>query len=317
MDILIALDTIQSDEQLLSTMWVALQQTHPDPADSMKFLFKVLGHRLCRDLIVDPSPYFLDLRQIPKPTVAIIMGFATEVLQRELLRQTPGLRLKEIEWLAWMKDCVYILLSQWDGQLTSTTDYVISLCLKGNRHKQTAKMIKNRVNDRDAFLHILQRLQGAFRYQRGENVLPVLESFVEAYYCQSQPVLRIPLNKLIRSHPEIPPSHLQQIVDLLIDCLTRNMDPEKPWYQWVTAMMDLLLELSSTKSIIAREDAIRLVRSILLESRFTAVWCRYPVGLNWEMQPGVREAAQELFLQALLSSHNSGQYVVFEHHLHD
>jgi hypothetical protein len=317
MDILIALDTIQSDEQLLSSMWVALQQTHSDPADLIKFLFKVLGHRLRRDLIADPSPYFLDLRQIPKPTVAIIMGFATEVLQRELLRQTPGLRLKEIEWSAWMKDCVYLLLSQWDGQLTSTTDYVISLCLKGNRHKHTAKMIKNRVNDRDSFPHILQRLQGAFRYQRGENSLTVLESLVEAYYCQNQPISRIPLIKLIHSHPEIPPSHLQQIVDLLIDSFTTHIDPDQAWYPWATDTMDLLLELSSTKSIIAREDAIKLVRSILMEPKFTAIWCRYPIGLNWEVQPGVRECAQELFLQALLSSHNSGQYAVFEYHLHD
>ena len=147
-DILIGVDSIQSDEQLLGIMWDAIQQTQLDPADCVTFILKVINHRLQRDVATTPSDTFLDLKRLPKQTTTSIMSMAAEILNKEITRQSPTNLSKVIEWTPWMKDCVYILLSETSSPPPVTVNRMFSLLLSESlRYTTLFDIIKTRVPD--------------------------------------------------------------------------------------------------------------------------------------------------------------------------
>lgn len=303
-DVLIAVDSIQSDEQLLSVMWDALQQTQLDPTDSVTFVLKIISHRLQRDVSAIPSNVFLDLKRLPKQTVTSIMSMVAEILRNEIIRQSPTNITKVIEWTPWMKDCIYILLSETSCPAPTAVNQVLSLLLADSlRYITLFDIIHSRVPDSNTFPHVLERLRGALILIKGEDMLEAVTMLMRQYFCMEEATPHERLLDIVRDHPEIPAHHLQHLVDLLIFCLTNEMKPEMYWFQYLCDELELIIELSSKASW--RDTIVKLVQTILIQSRNTAIYCRWALGMN-EANRTLREDAQNLFIDAIMVSNPAG-----------
>ncbi|KAI0688466.1 hypothetical protein BC835DRAFT_310538 [Cytidiella melzeri] len=308
-DILIAVDSIQSDEQLLSIMWDALQETQLDPADSVKFVLKIINHRVQHNnLTTTPSQAFLDLKRLPKQTVTSVMLMVSNILRNEINRQSPTNISKVIDWTPWMEDCVFILLSETTSPLPGGVNQMFSLLLADQlRFQLLFDMIKSRVPDPDTFPHVLERLRGALLLLKGDDMLLALRSLVVKYFCHEHNVVHSRLIDVVHEHPEIPSNHLQHLVDLLIYTLTNEMKPDMYWYSYLVDELHLIFALSSNASW--RDTVIKLVQTILIQPRNTAIYCRYPMGLD-EQNSKLKEEAQELFIDAILAANDADRRTI-------
>lgn len=305
-DILITVDTIQADVQLLGVMWEALQQTQLEPADTVTFLFEIIKHRLQRDVRDAPDATFLDLIPLPKPTFTSIMGMAAEVLGRELNRQSPNNLMKAVDWSAWMKDCMYLLLSAANSPMTDSGNYVLTLCLSGGRHKAVFDLISSKYPDPSALSHVLQRLRGGFMQMKGDHMLVALKDLLQRYFCHSHSITvgHPKIINVIRDHPEIPSEHLQYLVDLFIDCLTNEIKPGVLWFYWLEEQLDFIIELSANPTW--HNTALKLVQTILTQQAIVSIYCRYPMGLT-DPKLHIRATSQTLFVDAILNCNASGE----------
>lgn len=303
-DILIAVDSIQSDEYLLSVMWDALQQTQVESADLVTFLLKAIGHRIQHDVTAFSSG-FMDLKKLPKRTVTSIMTMVSDVLKTEINRQSPTNISKVIVWSQWMKDCVYILLAETNAPLTAPVNYMLTLCLTDEvRRKVFFSFIHERFPDPIVFSHVLGRLRGGLLLLTGDAMLSALQNLTQEYFCVNHNAVHNKLLDVLRDHPEIAPDHLQYLVDILIDALTNEMKPNMYWHPFLLDELDTILELSSNASW--RDSVVKLVQTMLIQPRNTAIYIRYPMAL-YNSIPGIKANALELFVDAVLASNVSGK----------
>ncbi|KAI0093088.1 hypothetical protein BDY19DRAFT_407332 [Irpex rosettiformis] len=303
-DILIAVDSIQSDEQLLTIMWNAIQQIQLDPADSVTFVSKLISHRIQRDIISLPSDTFLDLKRLPKQTITSIMQMVAEILGDEIRRQSPTNISKVIEWSPWMKDCIYILLSETNSPVPNSVNQLFSILLADRlRYTTLFEIIKTRVPDTDTFPHILDRLRGGLTLIKGEDMLSVLAVLMQYYFCNEPIPSHDTLLSFIRYHgPDIESNHLQHLVDLMIFSLTNELKAEMYWFTHLCDELEIILVLSSKASW--RDAVLKLIQSILLRQRNTAIFCRFPMALN-DFDPVLKKATQDLFIDAVVAANPS------------
>ncbi|KAI0798721.1 hypothetical protein BC629DRAFT_1592260 [Irpex lacteus] len=90
-DILIAVDTIQSDDRLfdimLNIILESMEQSQLDAAGGFtESLFKLLTHRCKQDRDKADSP-FLRLAHLPGPTITTVMTMVASMLRKEVERQ--------------------------------------------------------------------------------------------------------------------------------------------------------------------------------------------------------------------------------------
>jgi hypothetical protein len=303
-DILVAVDSIQSDEQLLTIMWDALQQSQPDPVDSAAFVKKLINNRIQCDIPSLPSFPFLDIKPLPKRTATSIMEMVVEILRNEINRQSPTNITKAIEWSDWMKDCVYILFSETNALTPDSVNHVFSLLLADAlRYKPFFQIIRSQVPDSETFSHVLERLWGGISLVKGGSMPSILLTLMHEYFSPDDSQRPDSLIKFIRGHPEIPPRHLQCLVDILIQTLTNEMKPFMYWWPHLNIQLEVICELSSVAS--SRDTVIKLVQTILIQWKNTRIYCRLPMGLN-EPNSKRKENAKDLFIDAILASNASG-----------
>jgi hypothetical protein len=304
-DILVAVDSIQSDEQLLTVMWDALQQSQPDLADSVAFVKKLISNRIQCDIPSLPSSSFPDVKPLPKRTATSIMQMAAEILRNEIIRQSPTNITTVLEWFDWMKDCVYILFSETNAPTSASVNQVFSLLLADKlRYKPFFQIIRSQVPDSETFSHVLERLRGAISLVKGESVLTILLALMHEYFSPDNSPKSGKLVNFVQGHPEIPSRHLQCLVDILIQTLTNEMKPNMYWTNNIQEQLEIICELSSIAS--RRDTVIKLVQTILMQWEHTRVYCRLPMGLN---EPNLKrkEKAQDLLIDAVLASNASGE----------
>ncbi|KAI0093072.1 hypothetical protein BDY19DRAFT_921863, partial [Irpex rosettiformis] len=300
-DILVSVDSIQSDEQLLSLMWDAAQQTKLDPAESVEFILNIIEHRIQRPVFaISPSAY-LDLRRLPKRTITSIMLMVNDILRNEIIHQSGGSRQTMIEWTPWMKKCLYILLSETSIPLPPTANETLSLLLGDQiRYRPVFNIIASLIPDPDTLPHVFDRLRGALVQQKSSLIF-ALYAILETYFCTehlTDAVRHNRLGNIVKDHSEITPIHLQPLVDIVASSLLSRMREDMYWYPWLTERISVVLELPSHPSY--RGMAVKLVQTILLKVKATTIFCRYPMGLNWRKE--YRGYAQELFIEAVVSA---------------
>jgi hypothetical protein len=306
-DILIAVDAIQADNQLVNIMWDALQQSRPDPADSVAFVQKILSHRTQPNITSNPPPSFLDLTILPEQTVTSIMLTFAEMLKKEIHRQAPVDIMKVIEWSDWMTDCVYILFSQINVPAPASVNQVFTLLLTDRvRYKTFFKIIRSKVPNVETASYVLKRLEGAIILMPRKDILSVLLTITQEHFADEN-TLGSPepqkLIDLILEHPEIPSGHIRRLVDITILAVTDGAN-EATWPIHLSEMFEFIIEFISYASW--HEAVIKLVQTMLIQSANTYIYCRWPMGLHnrgWRL----RGKAQDLFIDAILAANDSGK----------
>lgn len=305
-DILVSVDSIQSDEQLLSVMWGAVQQTQLGPAESFTFVMQILAHRMQRDITsLLSSPTYLDLRRLPKQTITAVMLMISDLLRAEINHQSPTNTQSLIEWSPWMKDCIFILLSETGGPLPPAADDTLSLLLVfQNRYRPLFNIIRTRIPDTDTLPHVLDRLRGAFM-QQNSSMLYGLYSIFEHYFCTNHATdvsMHRRLSDLVKDHPEITHIHIRPLVEITVSSLLGQMRVEMYWHPWLIERIMHVLEMPSHPSY--RSTVVKLIQSMLLLYGAVPLCCRFPMGLNWRKE--YRGYAQELFIEAVVDVSVSG-----------
>jgi hypothetical protein len=305
-DVLIAVDSIQTDDQLLTIIWNALQQTHPDPADSVTFILRTVGNRIQSNIKANLSTSFLDLQALPKQTSITTILMMTEILKNEIIRQSPTSTTKVIDWSAqWMKDCVYFILSDIGTPLPSAVNQTFSLLLGSKlRYKPFFEVIYSRVSDKSTLTHVLDRLQGALLMLRGDYLQEALNTLVQHYFCHHTGGHKKLLD-VIRAHPEISSECCEKLGEILIDSLMGEMRPVgMHWHNYFITQLHLIHELSPLPGL--RDKVIKVVQIMLIQSTKTSVYSRFAVGLH-EKDIKLRDISQQLFIDAIVDSNDDGK----------
>lgn len=304
-DILISVDSIQSDEQLLGVMWDALQQTQLQPEETVTFLLKILGHRLQRDIPNVPSSSFLELKALPRQSYSIIMNMVAEVLGDEITRQSPTSVIKNIDWSSWMKDCFFILLSESSWPLTAKGRRVLSSCFSGTRYKATLEFLTSRIQDDASLSHILGRLRDAFIILQNGNVLPSLRGLLLKRYCNHGPnAVHWTILDVIHEHPDLSLEHRQHIVDLLLEALTNEIKLSMTWWTWLLEELRIILELSHDAPW--KDKVVSFVQTVVIQGRKTSAYCQLAVGLNYPNKT-TKLAAETFYIDAIMASNMAGE----------
>ncbi|KAI0821337.1 hypothetical protein BC629DRAFT_1587619 [Irpex lacteus] len=168
-DILIAVDAIQSDDNLFDIMlgiiFSSVQQSQTSAAgERTESLLRILRRRSKQDQQLKPT--FLDLTRLPRETITSIMSIVKSMLKEEINRQSSS-TTANIEWFPWMVDCAYILLSHTDS---SSTAEAAELCLQVLANEVQAEKLLRPIfsyNENDnppsSLRHVLDRLRVPFK----------------------------------------------------------------------------------------------------------------------------------------------------------
>ena len=311
-DILIAVDSIQTDDHHLPVMWEAVQQTMPNPTQSVRFIQNVIGHRIQQD--VSNSDVFsadhLDLTRLPKPTVTFIWLKINSLLKEEIMRQLGNNPQSgsNINWLPWMKDCIHILLSRTSTPLPNAVDDTLSLLM--NRKFRCAtlfEVIVSRISNPDTLPYVLERFRGVLSRQR-ELLLDTLKIIVEAYFCADHGTHSDSSWRFLSSledHLEVTPTHLQPLVSIIVSASLKQFDfrPEAVFLAWQAKRLEFILGLPNHH--LYHDDVMKFVKSLLL-GYSASVFCKHASGLYWRLDWKYRSYAQDLFIEAIVGGELHG-----------
>lgn len=245
-DILVAVDATQADDQLVLKMCSALQEAHTNPEVVVEFVLKIIGLRLGTSFPERPLPMMLDLLQLPVRLSTILMDTTAEVLRREVLRYSPS---EPIKWTPWMRDCLALLVAKLPCRLSDKAAAVMTLYLTATHEERvrgTVKQMIPRVPQDERFalcLHILQRLRSALQ------TLHIFQFRLAASLiirrccctCNGPSAICVNFSAVIQNHI-IPPVLLDYIFELYSDYLLRQIQVGVTWGEWHQTLTSTVLE---------------------------------------------------------------------------
>ncbi|KAI0691117.1 hypothetical protein BC835DRAFT_133037 [Cytidiella melzeri] len=299
LDILLTVDSIQSDDDLLRTMMNTLQQSQVARTEYVRFALAIISHRLQIDVI--PSSGFLDLLRLPRQVASTIMPPISEILRREINRQLHAGDMRTVEWHDWMKDCLFILFAKTSIAMPAQADLLfLSLLTDQSRCTTFFNMIQIRAPDVDAVPHILERLQGTLNAMNGGDVLLVLYHLVQEYFSPESPANYQTFLDTLKNSQKVPLEILQLFVDTLVIRVGIELS-EPRWEPYILAKISLIIELSS--KISCRDGVLSLFQTLLSwNSNFTGLG-RYAMGLNRSTDStSLKEGAQSMFIDVILAA---------------
>ncbi|KAI0085038.1 hypothetical protein BDY19DRAFT_462342 [Irpex rosettiformis] len=237
--ILLAVDAIQSDDQLLNhAMWEALQQADLDHDDLAKFLFAALGHRVQCDASKLLPRSFLNLRPLPKTSYAVIMDMVADLLLRE--PQSPPTSITTTSHTRsrtqtdrpcdeWVEYSICVLLSESRFPHSERVNRVLRWYLADDGYRFIAQFIHSRINiytdTSNKFLGVLQRLSGG---------LLLIEDPME---------LLVVMQQLFQPPPSLPSSDPgQSAIPISVDD-GRSICEDDGYFQVLPGCQDFVVEL--------------------------------------------------------------------------
>lgn len=336
-DILVTVDSIQSDDQLLKVMWDALQQIQLSPSESVRFVKEILRHHMRHDFQTPSSvpaarfsstttalTGYLDVRSVPKQTTTAVMNMLAEVLANEFRKQPRVGTSANNVWQPWMHDCVYILLSETGGPATDEMNRTFALLLEHPvRLKGLFSSLHQCVSDPGAttFLHVFDKLQGGIMLLRGSDEY-TLETLFQHYFCASHVDVHHRLTDILRggsSHPEVTAKHLRESANFLMQMLMDKLAaPETPLLLFLSRF-GLLLTLFDLSDKSWRPTLMELLHTFFAHRMATALFHALAVGLHYNakndtgLSPDIhsrvlqtKSLAQELFIATIVESGGAG-----------
>lgn len=313
-DIFIAVDSIQTDEQLLRAMWDALQQTQPKISESCAFITRVIGHRLPSDRIGIPYvDHVLDLKRLPKRTVNAVMSMVAETLRPDAdrLKATAS---AVIEWSPEMMGCLCIALSETGARLPPFVDQLLKLLLSDQQRYRMLFSAFSLLSPNPAtFSHVLARLKPAIEHANKDNLLDILDSLMQSYFCSAAEHDHVSIIDTIVDHPNIPAQHVSAVVTLVTSLTRDAISPAWESPAWAMYSGFFLFQLLHTVRAVAhyRDDILELAR-ILLVTRLDYCGILNPMFRMHDTKYGlVQESARNVGIEAAITSSHASEYRFF------
>ena len=342
-DILIAVDSTQTDEHLLGMMWDALQQTETDPERSVTFMRKLISHRMHHSpspaslpptppagLISSPSDLreeiefsiitpastssFLDLNGLTKQTTITIMLMASQLLETELKHRPLISTSEDFTWSPWMRDCLCILLSHTNAPVPPPVNRMLSFLLSEPvRYKRLFEVIKTLSTDLTLYPHIFAKLRGALILVEGEDQLIVLHSLIQHYFCIGHGDEHHDMVDIAHdsdTHREFTRINSQDLTDFLVDSLTQRMQPDMVWFPHLAQQLNIILKLSGLSCDTEPRTSSMIVKFVqnLLTRYDIDVYCMFMLGYKARHRYAVKNEARLFFIEAVLTSNTTGAY---------
>lgn len=325
-DIFISVDSIQTDEQLLRAMWDALHQTTPQFHEEYVFIAKAVEHRssggraipAVSDSDVGQKLDGLDLKSIPKQMVPFILTITSEILKKELERQLSSIVSESsIDWSPAMKGCLYLLLSETDANMPDAVEQLFSLLFDNQlRYRALFKAFTSLAMPPDSFSRVLARLQPAITRANRDNLLDILASLMQSFFCSSPEHSHAALIDVVKDHLDSNSSqHISAMVKLVIS-LTKNaiVSTQKQHPSWTVVANIFLFQLYDLDTATldqCRADIVEFVRFLLLRLRdialiFNPMFPMYDSGYQL-----VQEASRKASIEASVTCSPSGEHASF------
>ncbi|THG92986.1 hypothetical protein EW026_g8113 [Hermanssonia centrifuga] len=136
LDVLAAVDAIQSDDELLATVVrEAVWQIQPEPyADTtINFILEIIGHRLQRNGQVVHLLLPLDLSALTERAWHAVTEMAAELLKREVRRQLTQANngdYTKLSWKPWMSTALLLLMSKSQNCVSEDGEKIIQHCIQ-------------------------------------------------------------------------------------------------------------------------------------------------------------------------------------------
>ncbi|THG94510.1 hypothetical protein EW026_g6977 [Hermanssonia centrifuga] len=139
LDILVAVDAIQSDDRLLaSVIWDSVKQTHPRPDGDaiLKFIFSIVGHRTQMEKVELRLALPLDLTTLFSEHVStMVIEMALETIHRKLSLGVKAVTTtaedpEAIQADAWITDALLVLVSTSHKYFSDPVRKLIKECIK-------------------------------------------------------------------------------------------------------------------------------------------------------------------------------------------
>ncbi|KAI0691133.1 hypothetical protein BC835DRAFT_133728 [Cytidiella melzeri] len=301
LDILITVDSIQSDDDLLRTMMATLQQSQVARTEYVKFALAIIGHRMQDDNITIPSSGFLDLLRLPKQAALTIMVPIAEILRDEIKPQLLAGDLRPIEWHDWMKDCLSLLFARTNTSIPTQAHVLFSSLLTDeSRRKTFFDVLKLRAGDMDAVPHILERLQGTLVLMDSEASLLVLYHLVQQYFSPESSLNFQAFLETLKNPAKVPPEYLQFFVDTLVILVEKEL-PDPVWSLFTGDKIILIIELWSQTNRLDRVPGV--FQSMLSSKRLFTALSMFAMGLNRGVDSSsLKEGAQKVFINVILAA---------------
>lgn len=325
-DILIAVDAIQADDHLLRIMWDALRQTHLDAASLVQFVQKIINNR-------NPSPagmeddrslpsMYHDLSGLPQPTIGSIMLMTADILSGHLKRAVTD----TLRPLAWVNECVCILLSDTDIPMPEAVNDTLSRILADpTQYKPLFEVMTQKTPNADlaTFSRVLHRLRGAFALVEDERLMQTFITLVQKYFCIDHPGIFHSLTDIARDHPNFTAGHSNIVADFLIyRTRQRTSNPYDALGIDVVLNFQVILELLDISDGSWRPSVVELVQHFLLAVPGLLVLCPFAVGLCTRLNDmldlsqetvdsmlKVKPEAQQLIIDAIITCDGSGEWL--------
>lgn len=243
-DILVAIDTTQTDDQLVMKMCSALMETHTPPPAILDFVLKIIRLRLGKDFSPStPLPFMADLTQLPVQTCTILMNTVADILGREIKRFSPS---EPIAYSAWMHDCLALLMARLPCLLSSKATGVLSRCFSGPHAvgiRGPFSEIVDRIvetvepRDRDALcLSLQERFHYAFLNFSSWQLLDIMYNMMKKCCCRCNSKSGWAcdtLDAVLKKHAETISVVLKEhTCDVLTGYLLHQMKTEVTWSRW-------------------------------------------------------------------------------------
>lgn len=306
-DILAAVDAIQSDDGLLELMWGALKQARLESEETLGFLMRVIGHRVEGGRISESSSSILNLRHLSKQTCFTIMDLAAGVLKQELVRDVPVEQNETRTLSSCSQSCLYLLLSDFSSPIPESAQQALELVLSGGRHKSLIQAKLKWLNNNQMFPHFLHRFQGSFD-QLDADTLPVLFDLFNAAYC-SENHSHQTLGNILLDHAEVPAVCWQVVFKVMIKSLRMPFRLNEPkHFDYHNNHLAFVLLLGRVQEL--RKNILTyLVQEVLRTHTYIGTVWKCAIGLH-QPSGSFKDGVRELFTDAFIVANSAGQLIL-------
>lgn len=299
-DILVDVDSSQTDDQLVMKMCMALKEMHASPEDTIDFVLKVINFRLDQKF-TSPIPVMLDLSRLPVQTSTILMNAVADVLARQIKK---FVLTEEIQYTPLMRDCLVLLLAQLPCLLTNSAAAVVSQCVSGTdaRIVGTYKLLFEDVErGPESFkltLRLQERLQNVFLHLEAYQAHSAMWKLMLSGCCSCDDFSSScdAIRFVLQTHQSTIPAVLKE--NTLKILATYMLSQVKSGAEWNVWHQELLITLCSHKSKDEPQSwhgtLDRLIEHLLVDPKICVHFYRYLFDVS-QYSPSVERLVQDVF----------------------
>ena len=230
LDVLLDSDAVLSDDQLLgTTIRESLRQMECEGSDVVKFIYRILEHRL--QTRMEGARFPLDLRQLTKHGWIAVSSILADALTSEMDKGDRPERHRSLVLLTWMQTALRILCSRSSHAIPKCSTDILVRCMLSEQQRSSpprfAILSAWSVSQEDLAV-FLRTCHDCARLGEGFGLVVCITQVLRAYNSDSDSANMILLDlRHVLTAANLPVPLLNQLTEMLVDLFYKEVFRER------------------------------------------------------------------------------------------